>query len=280
MQRTKVAFYLYLVENVLNVVLALVLVHPLGVRGLALSLSIAYTVAAVLAAGGLPPVVRSPGRAPDLGAAARASSWPRCPWAWSCSWCPTSRVRRSVIGLLARVVGAALAGGLTFAAVVVWLGRRHDGRRRPPPVQAPSPFGPLGGAAGLSRRLGPVAAAPVADSVHARRPHRDRQRLRPDRPARQGAQRRRRAADHPLRRRGVRGPSPAHPGGVLGALPRQGRPARDGGALPRRVPGRLPAGGRRGGRGRAVPDHLLQGVGDLRVGSHRGATPSAPSPCG
>ena len=49
MQRTKVAFFLYLVENALNVVLALALVHPLGVRGLALSLSIAYTVAAFLA---------------------------------------------------------------------------------------------------------------------------------------------------------------------------------------------------------------------------------------
>jgi hypothetical protein len=52
----------------------------------------------------------------------------------------------SVVGLLARVVGATLAGGLTFAAVVVWLGRRHDGRRRPPPAQPPSPFGPLGAA--------------------------------------------------------------------------------------------------------------------------------------
>ncbi len=49
MQRTKVAFFLYLLENGLNVVLALALVHPLGVRGLALSLSIAYTVAAVAA---------------------------------------------------------------------------------------------------------------------------------------------------------------------------------------------------------------------------------------
>ena len=35
MQRTRVAFYLYLVENGLNIVLALLLVHPLGVRGLA-----------------------------------------------------------------------------------------------------------------------------------------------------------------------------------------------------------------------------------------------------
>ena len=68
MQRTKVAFYLYLVENALNIVLAVVLVHPLGVRGLALALSIAYTVAAVRGPGRLPPVVRPPGRARSLGA--------------------------------------------------------------------------------------------------------------------------------------------------------------------------------------------------------------------
>ena len=47
MQRTRVAFWLYVVENGINVVLAVALVHPLGVRGLALSLSVAYTVAAV-----------------------------------------------------------------------------------------------------------------------------------------------------------------------------------------------------------------------------------------
>ena len=48
MQRTKVAFYLYLIENAINIALAVVLVHPLGVRGLALSLSVAYTVGALL----------------------------------------------------------------------------------------------------------------------------------------------------------------------------------------------------------------------------------------
>jgi putative peptidoglycan lipid II flippase len=47
MQRTKVAFWLYLVENGINIVLAVVLVHPMGVRGLAVSLAVAYTLAAV-----------------------------------------------------------------------------------------------------------------------------------------------------------------------------------------------------------------------------------------
>ncbi|HXR54446.1 MAG TPA: murein biosynthesis integral membrane protein MurJ [Acidimicrobiales bacterium] len=48
MQRTKVAFWLYLVENGINVVLALALVHSMSVRGLAVSLSVAYTLAALL----------------------------------------------------------------------------------------------------------------------------------------------------------------------------------------------------------------------------------------
>ena len=48
MQRTKVAFWLYLVENGINVVLALALVHSMSVRGLAVSVSVAYTLAALL----------------------------------------------------------------------------------------------------------------------------------------------------------------------------------------------------------------------------------------
>ncbi len=140
MQRTKVAFYLYLVENALNVVLAVALVGPLGVRGLALSLSIAYTVAAVLA---LAVFRQWFGRLADRE-----------------TWAPLGRViaatvpmavvvlvvsnlsgSTSVAGLLARVTAAVLAGGLTFGAVVVWLGRRHDARREPPPAR---PLGPLG----------------------------------------------------------------------------------------------------------------------------------------
>ena len=50
MQDTKSVFRLYLIENGINVVLALVLVGPMGVRGLALSISVAYTLAALIAA--------------------------------------------------------------------------------------------------------------------------------------------------------------------------------------------------------------------------------------
>ena len=137
MQRTRVAFYLYLVENALNIVLALLLVHPLGVRGLALSLSIAYTVAALLA---LAVFRQWFGRLADRE-----------------TWAPLGRVvvaavpmgvvvlvvsnlsgSTSIPALLVRVIGSVLAGGVTFAAVVIWLGRRHDARRRPPARPVPA----------------------------------------------------------------------------------------------------------------------------------------------
>ena len=93
MQRTKVAFYLYLVENALNIVLALLLVHPLGVRGLALSLSIAYTVAALLA---LAVFHQWFGRLAERATWAplvRVVDRHRAHGASSSSWCPTSRRR-------------------------------------------------------------------------------------------------------------------------------------------------------------------------------------------
>jgi putative peptidoglycan lipid II flippase len=165
MQRTRVAFYLYLVENALNIVLAVLLVHPLGVRGLALALSIAYSVAALLA---LAVYHQWFGRLAD-----RAS------------WAPLIRVviaavpmgivvlvvsnlsaSTSITGLVARVVGSVVAGGLTFGAVVIWLGRRHDAHRPPPsrpsgsekPDRPNTPSGSNGpdGPGGAVRRVGAV----------------------------------------------------------------------------------------------------------------------------
>ena len=48
MQDTRTAFRIYLVENAINIALAVVLVGPLGVRGLALAMSVAYSVAALI----------------------------------------------------------------------------------------------------------------------------------------------------------------------------------------------------------------------------------------
>jgi putative peptidoglycan lipid II flippase len=129
MQRTKVAFYLYLVENGINVILAVLLVHPLGVRGLALSLSVAYSVSALL---GLAVLRQWFG---PLGVAH--------------TWDPLRRVgvatvamglvvlvvsnlsgATSGVALLGRVVGSILAGGLTYGVVIILLGRRHAARLR------------------------------------------------------------------------------------------------------------------------------------------------------
>jgi putative peptidoglycan lipid II flippase len=49
MQDTRTAFVLYVLENGLNILVAVLLYRPLGVRGLALSYSVAYTVAAFAA---------------------------------------------------------------------------------------------------------------------------------------------------------------------------------------------------------------------------------------
>ena len=125
MQRTRVAFWLYLLENGINVVLAVALVGPLGVRGLALSLSIAYTVAAVAALA----VLRG-----WLGRLGDARTW--------------APLRRSVaatvvmgavvlvvsnlsgaehgLALFVRVVGSIAVGALVYVAVSVVLGRRVE----------------------------------------------------------------------------------------------------------------------------------------------------------
>jgi putative peptidoglycan lipid II flippase len=130
MQRTRVAFYLYLVENGLNIVLAVALVRPLGVRGLALSLSIAYTVAALLALA----VFRQ-----WFGRLGTPKTWDPL-WRVVVASVPMAVVvlvvsnlsgSTTFAGLVLRVVAAVVAGAVTFGAVVVWLGRRHDARRRP-----------------------------------------------------------------------------------------------------------------------------------------------------
>jgi putative peptidoglycan lipid II flippase len=129
MQRTRVAFWLYLMENGINVVLALALVHPLGVRGLALSLSIAYTVAA-------------------LAGLAVLRGW-LGPLGDARTWAPLRRVcgASAVMGvvvlvvlnvsgatqgplLAARVLGAIVVGTLAFGATVALLAAREDRRRQ------------------------------------------------------------------------------------------------------------------------------------------------------
>jgi putative peptidoglycan lipid II flippase len=129
MQRTRVAFYLYLIENSINIALAVVLVHPLGVRGLALSLAVAYSVSALI---GLALLRRWFG-----------------PLGTEGTWTPLRRVGVATVAmgivvlvvsnlsgaahgllLLGRVVGAVVAGLVVYGAVAVALGRRAAARQR------------------------------------------------------------------------------------------------------------------------------------------------------
>ena len=136
-------------------------------RGLALSLSIAYTVAALLAFA----VFRQ-----WFGRLAERETWAplvrvviaSVPMGIVVLVVSNLSASTSVRGLLARVVGSVVAGGLTFGAVVIWLGRRHDTHRRPPsrPVgptvptapTVPSPDGPDGPPRPVRRPLGPPGA--------------------------------------------------------------------------------------------------------------------------
>ena len=163
MQRTRVAFYLYLVENGLNIVLALLLVHSLGVRGLRPLVVDRLHRGGVAGAGGLPPVVRPVGGTRDLGTTAprarRVGPHGRR-GARGVQLVPST----SFFGMAFRVIGSVVAGGLRPGAVVIWLGRRpRPGAvpRRvpwdPPDRGSPDREVPMGPAA---RRARSVPSAP------------------------------------------------------------------------------------------------------------------------
>jgi putative peptidoglycan lipid II flippase len=129
MQRTKVAFYLYLIENALNVGLAVVLVHPLGVRGLALSLSVAYSVGALI---GLALLRRWFGRlgTPETWDPLRRVALASL--AMGVTVLVVSNFSGSTHGLIlfARVAGSIVAGLAVYGAVAIFLGRRYEARSR------------------------------------------------------------------------------------------------------------------------------------------------------
>jgi putative peptidoglycan lipid II flippase len=125
MQDTRTAFKLYLIENGLNIVLAVVLVGPLGVRGLALSLSIAYSLAALVAMA----VVRQ--RVGGLGGDDLTTPVKRVLGA-SAAMAVTTVLAVNVSGadhglaLLGRVVFAVVVGAVTYVGAAGVLGARHD----------------------------------------------------------------------------------------------------------------------------------------------------------
>ncbi len=139
MQDTRTAFRLYLVENGLNIVFGVALVGPLGVRGLALSLSIAYSAAAVLAMA----VIRR--RVGGLGGddltvpvkrvlAASAVMAVATVLALNVSGAPSG------FGLLGRVVLAVVVGVVAYVAAAAVLAER-DARRSAAAVAMRDPSG-------------------------------------------------------------------------------------------------------------------------------------------
>ncbi|MBV8461973.1 MAG: murein biosynthesis integral membrane protein MurJ, partial [Acidimicrobiales bacterium] len=152
MQDTKTAFRLYLVENAINVALAVVLVGPLGVRGLALSLSVAYTVAAVLAMvvvhrriGGLSPA--------DLGAPLRRVVAASAIMGVVVVLAVNVSGSESNGGLVLRIGFAVVVGVASYVGAIVLLGTRDDRRQElltttavdePEPTSEPRRRGPVG----------------------------------------------------------------------------------------------------------------------------------------
>ena len=153
MQDTRTAFRLYLVENGLNIVVALALVGPLGVRGLALSLSIAYSMAALLALAVVRNRVGGLG-GPDLTTPVKRVVGASGVMAVATVLALSVSGATSGVALLARVVFAVVVGVVAYVATAGLLGARAARRvtqeraRRashvaahPPPEDDPS-FGP------------------------------------------------------------------------------------------------------------------------------------------
>jgi putative peptidoglycan lipid II flippase len=108
-QDTRTAFWLYLLENGLNVAFAVALYPPYGVRGLAASLAAAYTIAAVVAAADLRRRIGGLEGERLLGVWARVAG-------------ATAAMAAVVALVVARVGSAHGAGQLTRAAVGVVAG--------------------------------------------------------------------------------------------------------------------------------------------------------------
>jgi putative peptidoglycan lipid II flippase len=163
MQDTRTAFRIYLVENAINIVLGVALVGSLGVRGLALSVSIAYTVAAVIA---LSVVSRK-----DAGLGGHELTTPVTRVLISTVVMAVATVlavnvsaATTGFALLARVTLAVVVGALAFVGTTVVLAardaRRTEAARAAARAERPVPPGP------------PSVPGPAAAAVDAEDPRR------------------------------------------------------------------------------------------------------------
>jgi putative peptidoglycan lipid II flippase len=145
MQDTRTAFRIYLVENGINIALGIALVGTLGVRGLALSVSVAYTVAAVIAVS----VVAK--KDDGLGGQELTTPITRVLVATAVMAVATVLAlnvsgANSGLALLGRVTLAVLAGALAFVGTTVVLASREARRvgdeRAARAAERPEPIGP------------------------------------------------------------------------------------------------------------------------------------------
>jgi putative peptidoglycan lipid II flippase len=138
-QDLRSAFWLYVIENGINIVAAVALVGPLGVvRGIALSITLAYTISAVAALSHLR--TRVHGLDADIVVKPLAHvALATVALVVAAALGSNISASETSLGLLLRVVVGAVAGGGAFVLTAGLLG---GGTRRPPPRQGPPRQGP------------------------------------------------------------------------------------------------------------------------------------------
>jgi len=178
-QDLRAAFWLYALENAVNIVGAVALVGPLGVRGIALSISLAYTLSAVAALAYLRTRVHGLDGDIVVGPLVHVATATAALVVGAALGSNVSASESSV-GLLLRVVVGVGAGGGAFILAAGLLGGRGrrspssrppDGgtgppdeppprhRRRPGLPPRPAPLPPAGRPPLRPSRLGPTRGA-------------------------------------------------------------------------------------------------------------------------
>lgn len=129
MRRAQVAFWLYVVENALTVVLAFVLVKPLGLAGLALAVALSYSIGAIL---GLGLLHNTYGRLGNPGCYRPLVRVVIASLAMGVAVVIVSNLSSANSGvmLFVRVVASLLVGGGVYLVVIAALARRGARRTR------------------------------------------------------------------------------------------------------------------------------------------------------
>ncbi len=137
-QDLRAAFWLYVVENGLNIVLAVALVGPLGVRGIALSISVAYSLSAVAALA----YVRTRVQGLDGDVVVRPLvhvATATVALVLGAALGSNVTASESTVGLFLRVAVGTVAGGGAFVLAAGLFGGRGRPRRSGPPRRGSEP---------------------------------------------------------------------------------------------------------------------------------------------